>query len=106
MNVLVNWIFGENIIVEITLVMDVALGPASMSKTLKFPVDKNITLWRLLVEMDETSWMVASPLSLIVIIMLVMTWFIKADSVSTFVSKWNSLRSTWPESCHIVIVHP
>ena len=105
-HILVNGIIGKDVVMEISLVMDVTLGPAVFSKAFNVPVNEDITFGSLLVEMDKSSGTVSSLLGFSVIIMLVMRWLIKANGMATFVGERNSFVSTWPESGDTIAIDP
>lgn len=105
-HILVNSINGQDIVVDISLVMDVTFGPAFFSKPFKTPVHEYITFGSILVEMKNSSWTVSSLQGIWIIIMLVMSWLIKANGMATFFGKRNSFVAAWIESGGIRVINP
>ena len=104
--IFVHCIIGKDIIMEMSLVMNVTLGPAVVSKAFNIPVDKNITLGSFLVEMNKTSGTVSSLKGFFIIVMLMMRWLIKANGMATFVGERNSFVVAWVESGGICVINP
>jgi len=86
--------------------MNVTLGPAIVSKPFETPVNKNITFWSVLVEMNKSSRTESSPYGFWFIIMYVMRWLIKANGMATFGGERNSFVVAWVESGDIIVINP
>jgi hypothetical protein len=105
-NIFVQSVGCKHIVMKISIVVDMTLGPAVRTEALNVPVDKHIMLWRLLVEVHKPTNSIASLPSLGVIVVLVLYCLIEADSMSPFVGEWSLFLAVWPEPGNFVLVNP